>query len=307
MAQGLEGAVPQATALLGVSQPVRAAGGIVLRGEGGDRSVALVHRPRYDDWSFPKGKLEDGEDEATAALREVEEETGLRCHLGPSVGAVTYRDRRGRAKVVRYFQMDADGGQFAPNQEVDELRWVPLEDAPRLLSYAHDRRLLRWVAKGTPAFASALYVVRHAKAGVREAWPGPDQERPLTRRGRKQALRLIDRFRGLDIQRILSSPYLRCIQTVEPLAQARGLPVEVATELREGASPDELLRGLATFGDRSTVVCGHGTEIRSMIDRLEAGGATIEGARGIGKGSVWVLDREGERIVAAHYLPAPPG
>jgi len=290
-----------------VSQPVRAAGGIVLRGEGGDRSVALVHRPRYDDWSFPKGKLEDGEDEATAALREVEEETGLRCHLGPSVGAVTYRDRRGRAKVVRYFQMDADGGQFAPNQEVDELRWVPLEDAPRLLSYAHDRRLLRWVAKGTPAFASALYVVRHAKAGVREAWPGPDQERPLTRRGRKQALRLIDRFRGLDIQRILSSPYLRCIQTVEPLAQARGLPVEVATELREGASPDELLRGLATFGDRSTVVCGHGTEIRSMIDRLEAGGATIEGASGIGKGSVWVLDREGERIVAAHYLPAPPG
>lgn len=307
MAQGMEGAVPQATTLLGVSQPVRAAGGIVLRGEGGDRSVALVHRPRYDDWSFPKGKLEDGEDEATAALREVEEETGLRCHLGPSVGAVTYRDRRGRAKVVRYFQMDANGGRFAPNHEVDELRWVPLEDAPRLLSYAHDRRLLRWVAKGTPSSASALYVVRHAKAGVREAWPGPDQERPLTRRGRKQALRLIDRFRGLDIQRILSSPYLRCIQTVEPLAEARGLPVEVATELREGASPDELLRGFATFGDRSTVVCGHGTEIRSMIDRLEAGGATIEGARGIGKGSVWVLDREGERIVAAHYLPAPPG
>jgi len=94
---------------------------------------------------------------------------------------------------------------------------------------------------------------------------------------------------------------------VEPLAEARGLPVEVATELREGSSPDELLRGLATFGDRSTVVCGHGTEIRSMIDRLEARGATIEGARGIGKGSVWVLDREGERIVAAHYLPAPPG
>jgi 8-oxo-dGTP pyrophosphatase MutT (NUDIX family)/phosphohistidine phosphatase SixA len=303
----MEGAVPQATTLLDVSQPVRAAGGIVLRGEGGDRSVALVHRPRYDDWSFPKGKLEDGEDEATAALREVEEETGLRCHLGPSVGAVTYRDRRGRAKVVRYFQMDADGGGFAPNQEVDELRWVPLGDAARLLSYAHDRRLLRWVATGAPASASALYVVRHAKAGVREAWSGPDEERPLTRRGRKQALRLIDRFRGLDIQRILSSPFVRCIQTVEPLAEARWLPVEVATELREGASVDELLRGLATFGGRPTVVCGHGTEIRSMIDRLEAGGATIEGARGIAKGSVWVLDREGERIVAAHYLPAPPG
>jgi phosphohistidine phosphatase SixA/8-oxo-dGTP pyrophosphatase MutT (NUDIX family) len=288
-----------------VSQPVRAAGGIVLRGEGPDRSVALVHRPRYDDWSFPKGRLDADEDEATAALREVEEETGLRCRLGPSVGAVTYRDRRGRAKVVRYFRMDADGGRFAPNREVDELRWMPIEDAARLLSYAHDRSLLRQVLAGLPA--SALYVIRHAKAGIRAAWSGPDEERPLTRRGRKQARRLVERFQGLDIQRILSSPFVRCMQTVEPLAEARGLPVEVATELREGACVDELVRGLSTFGDRPTVVCGHGTEIRSMIDRLEAGGATIEGARGIAKGSVWVLDREGERIVAAHYLPAPPG
>src|SRR4030095_10905698 len=149
------------------------------------------HRPRYDDWSFPKGKLDDGEDDATAALREVEEETGLRCHLGPIVGTVTYRDRRGRPKVVRYFQMDADGGAFAPNLEVDELRWVPVEDAARLLSYAHDRRLLRRVLGGTPAYA--LYVVRHAKAGVRAAWTAPDQERPLTRRGRKQARRFVGR------------------------------------------------------------------------------------------------------------------
>ncbi len=226
VAEGLEGALAQAATLLGVSQPVRAAGGIVLRGEEADRSVALVHRPRYDDWSFPKGKLDDGEDEATAALREVEEETGLRCHLGPIVGAVTYKDRRGRPKVVRYFQMDADGGTFAPNHEVDELRWVPVEDAARLLSYAHDRRLLRRVLGGTPAYA--LYVVRHAKAGIRAAWTGPDQERPLTRRGRKQACRLVERFQGLDIERILSSPFLRCVQTVEPLGEARGLPVEVA-------------------------------------------------------------------------------
>ena len=301
----MEGAFPQAATLLGVSQPVRAAGGIVLRGEGPDRSVALVHRPRYDDWSFPKGKLDDGEDEAAAALREVEEETGLRCRLGPSVGAVTYRDRRGRAKVVRYFRMDADGGRFTPNHEVDDLRWVPIEDAVRLLSYAHDRSLLRQVLAGLPA--SALYVVRHAKAGIRAAWSGPDEERPLTRRGRKQARRLVERFQGLEIRRILSSPFLRCVQTVEPLGEARGLAVEAIPELREGASVEELLGALAWLDEGPTVVCGHGTEIRSMIDRLEAGGATIEGARGIAKGSVWVLDREGERIVAAHYLPAPPG
>ncbi|HEU5224975.1 MAG TPA: NUDIX hydrolase [Actinomycetota bacterium] len=288
-----------------MSQPVRAAGGIVLRGEGPNRSVALVHRPRYDDWSFPKGKLDDGEDEATAALREVEEETGLRCRLGPSVGAVTYRDRRGRAKVVRYFQMDADGGRFAPNLEVDELRWVSTEDATRLLSYAHDRALLQRVIAGLPA--SAVYVVRHAKAGVRAAWSGPDEERPLTQRGRKQARRLVERFQGLDIQRILSSPFLRCVQTVQPLGEARGLAVEATPELREGSSVDELLGALSRLDERPTVVCGHRAEIETMIDRLERGGATIEGARGIAKGSVWVLDRVGGRVVTAHYLPAPAG
>jgi 8-oxo-(d)GTP phosphatase len=288
-----------------VSQPVRAAGGIVLRGEGPERSVALVHRPRYDDWSFPKGKLAADEDEATAALREVEEETGLRCRLGASVGAVTYRDRRGRAKVVRYFRMDADGGEFAPNHEVDEVRWVAVEDAARLLSYAHDRSVLRQAIAGQPA--SVLYVVRHAKAGVRATWSGPDEERPLTRRGRKQARRLVERFQGLEIERILSSAFLRCVQTVEPLGEARGLAVEAIPELREGASVDQLLGALASLDERPKVVCGHGTEIEAMIDRLEREGATIEGARGIAKGSVWVLDREGARVVTAHYLPASPG
>jgi len=305
MAPRLEGGLPQAVTLLGVNQPIRAAGGIVLRGAWDDRSVALVHRPRYDDWSFPKGKLDDGEDEAAAALREVEEETGLRCRLGPIVGAVTYRDRRGRPKVVRYFQMDADGGTFAPNHEVDELRWLPLDEATRLLSYAHDRNLLRRFRAGTPT--SALYVVRHAKAGIRAAWTGRDQERPLTRRGRKQARRLVERFQGMESERILSSPFVRCVQTVEPLGQARGIAVEAAPELGEGAGLEGLLRVLASLGDHPTVVCGHGTEIESMIDRFERHGATIEGARGIAKGSVWVIDREGERVVAARYLPAPPG
>jgi 8-oxo-(d)GTP phosphatase len=263
-----------------VSEPVRAAGGIILRGEGSDRSVALVHRPRYDDWSFPKGKLDQDEDEASAALREVEEETGLRCKLGRSVGAVTYRDRRGRSKVVRYFQMDANGGAFTPNHEVDELRWVAVDEATHVLSYTHDRDLLRRLLAGAPA--SAIYVVRHAKAGVRSTWPGPDEERPLTRRGRKQARRLVDRFQGLDLGRIVSSPFVRCVQT-------------------------DLVWAIASLDERPTVVCSHGTEIESMIDRFHHDGATIEGGRGIAKGSVWVLDREQGRISSARYLPPLAG
>lgn len=289
-----------------MSGPVRAAGGILLRGEGRDRSVALVHRPRYDDWSFPKGKLDGDEDEASAALREVQEETGLRCRLGSSVGAVTYRDPRGRPKVVRYFEMQADGrGVFTANHEVDAVRWVPVDEAAGLLTYGHDRNLLRRVLAGVPS--SAVYLVRHAKAGLRSAWSGPDEERPLTRRGRKQARRLVQRFQGLDLDRIVSSPYVRCVQTIEPLAVARGIPVEPSSALGEGTSNDELVRAISSFDEGLTVVCGHGKEIESMIDRLDHDGVTIEGARGIAKGSVWVLDREGGRFVSARYLPAPAG
>jgi 8-oxo-dGTP pyrophosphatase MutT (NUDIX family) len=122
---------------------VRAGGGLVWRRTGsGEVEVVLVHRPAYDDWSYPKGKLESGESEETAALREVEEETGLRCRLGPELGTTEYRDSRNRRKTVRYWQMRAVGGSLAAANEVDDARWVPLEDVPRLLSYNRDRDLL---------------------------------------------------------------------------------------------------------------------------------------------------------------------
>jgi 8-oxo-dGTP diphosphatase len=115
--------------------PVRAAGGVVLR----DGRVAVVHRPRYDDWSLPKGKLDPDESFEDAALREVEEETGLRCHLVRELPAVEY-EVRGRPKVVRYWAMEvAEETPFVPNEEVDELRWVEPQDALGLLSYDRDR------------------------------------------------------------------------------------------------------------------------------------------------------------------------
>ena len=125
---------------------VFAAGGLVWRpGEDG-LEVVLVHRPRYDDWSLPKGKLDPGESFEQAALREVEEETGLRCELGRMVGETTYRDHKDRLKLVRFWAMRAGDGDFAPDDEVDELRWVPLADAAPLLSYAFDRELVDRVA-----------------------------------------------------------------------------------------------------------------------------------------------------------------
>ena len=122
---------------------VQAAGGVVWRrSPTDDLEILLVHRPRYDDWTVPKGKLDPGEDHATAAVREVAEETGLRCALGPELASTSYRDRRHRPKQVRYWAMTPIDGHFTPTDEVDEVRWVPVDEAPSLLSYPRDLPLL---------------------------------------------------------------------------------------------------------------------------------------------------------------------
>ncbi len=129
---------------------VRAAGGVVWRlGRSGEPEVVVVHRPRYDDWSLPKGKCDPGESDEACALREVEEETGWSCVLGPELPVVSYVDRKGRTKEVRYWVMTLGGDdEFVANDEVDEARWLTVPDACTLLSYEHDCELLE-------AFAAA--------------------------------------------------------------------------------------------------------------------------------------------------------
>lgn len=117
---------------------VEAAGGVVWRASERGVEVLLIHRPAYDDWSLPKGKLERGERHDEAALREVVEETGFTCELGVELGTVTYRDRKNRRKRVRYWAMQVVKGRFAPNREVDRIRWVAPQRAPRILSYQRD-------------------------------------------------------------------------------------------------------------------------------------------------------------------------
>ena len=122
---------------------VQAAGGVLWRrSPEGELEVLLVHRPKYDDWSFPKGKLASGEDHRTAAVREVGEETGLDCSIGPELASSEYVDSQGRPKVVRYWAMEPLRGEFRPNREVDEARWVRVSDAPRRLSYGRDEAVL---------------------------------------------------------------------------------------------------------------------------------------------------------------------
>ena len=139
-------------ALVDRDDVVRAAGGVVWRMAKGGPQVLVVHRPKYDDWSLPKGKREPGETDEQCAVREVDEETGLRVTLGRELLPTSYRDRKGRDKVVRYWEMTvAAGSVFTPNDEVDELRWVALDEAAAILTYPHDADVVASFAR----FASA--------------------------------------------------------------------------------------------------------------------------------------------------------
>jgi 8-oxo-(d)GTP phosphatase len=283
---------------------VRAAGGVLRRRVDGQVLTVLVHRPRYDDWTFPKGKLLEGESFEEAALREVLEETGLECRIDGQLPPLRYLDQDGRPKVVRYWSMEALGGaDLHPTDEVDEARWFTLDEARKMLSYDRDREVL----DALTAHDAPAYLVRHAKAGDRSKWSGDDRSRPLSKTGLRQAKALVRVLSSRPIERILSSPAIRCVETVRPLADQRRLPIEPRDELLEGAPLTGLLGLLDELRSPPSVLCGHGDLIPAVIEHFERRGASIGPDRGWKKGSIWVLERETGRAVRATYIPPPPG
>ena len=279
---------------------VRAGGGVVRRrGEHGPE-IALVHRPRYDDWTFPKGKAEDDENDEENASREVLEETGFRCEFGPELVTVQYTDRQDRAKTVRYWLMYPTGGAFVPGAEVDELRWVSPDEARSMLTYVHDRSVLQ----AAVGFDRPVYLVRHAKAGNRETWTEDDRLRPLSRKGRIQAEALAAMFEGVSVDRVLTGPSVRCVQTVRPLALACRIPLEEWGALAEGADPLATLSLLRSSGG-TVVACSHGDVIPAVMDTLAERGLSIDDPSLCKKGSTWVLERDGGLFTEARYVPPP--
>jgi len=260
----------------------------------------LVHRPRYDDWTFPKGKAHAGETDEANAEREVREETGLRCERGPEVATIEYADRQGRPKTVRYWLMYPAGGAFAPNDEVDEMRWADAETASALLTYEHDRRVLT----STVSFDRPVYLVRHAKAGDREKWIEDDALRPLSKKGRAQAEGLVTVFRDRSVDRVLSSPAVRCVQTVRPLALARSVPIEEHDELAEGAPTDEAI-ALMRSTEGALVLCSHGDVIPSVVLSLAERGVDLFDPPAWKKGSTWMVERDGGLFTSVRYLGMP--
>ena len=267
---------------------IKAAGGVVWRHGAASAEIAVVHRPKYDDWSLPKGKLEADEPHLVAALREIREETGVLGSARTSLGTTSY-DAAGQPKTVRWWSVRADGGEFSPNDEVDELRWLAPRDA---LELARDPEpLRRWLE--VPRDAALILLVRHASAGDPAAWRGPDDERPLDEVGVRQARLIASVLSSYRPVRLIAAPPRRCIDTIAGL----GGQIEVDGRFGEngaGAEPHEDLLEVAVPGE-AVVVCSQGGVIPRILHALLTDGRPVR-AR---KGSVWALTLHDGRLFQA--------
>jgi len=300
---------------------IHAAGGVVWRTksvneEPSDVEVAIVHRPRYDDWSIPKGKCGRGEPIVECAIREVFEETGYRVRLGRYLGEAHYMKVSAgeeRPKVVYYWSMRADGGLFTPTQEVDGLRWLSVDEARPMLTRSTDRAILDRFAEG-PVFTSTVLLVRHASAGSRSDWVGDDRARPLDSKGLEQSEQMVRLLSRFGVGRIVSADFVRCVQTVEPLSEAIGIPIEeepLEGELGYPGNEAAALEFVRSVGspESAVVISSQGGVIPDVLERLAKEDefdlpADFEAK----KGSTWALSFEGQRLAAAEYFPAPePG
>jgi 8-oxo-dGTP diphosphatase len=295
-----------------LAEPTRtvvAAGGAVWRPcTDGGLEIAVAHRPRYDDWSMPKGKLDRGEHALAAAVREVREETGLAVVVGRRSIRTSYPVVEG-VKRVDYWVMQSVGGVFEPNDEVDELRWLPPVEAAALCTHEHDRAVVADLRREDVPLMPTLLLVRHGHAGSKSDWDGPDDLRPLDGRGRREAARLAAVLPAFAPTAVLSARRTRCEQTVAPLAERLGLPVEPLGELGEEEFAADPQAGLAVIEQLMaprpapgvTVVCSQGGAIPSVLMAL---GVRVGGARlypPSAKGSTWVLGGRPGALSADYY------
>lgn len=286
-------------------EPVRAAGGVLWRGNGaGAVEIAVVHRPRYDDWTLPKGKFKVGEFPVQAAIREVLEETGVvgvpQVRL-PSIGYLT--GVPGQHKTVDFWSMRAthDYGREA-DDEVAEVRWLPTHAAAATLTYGHDRGVL--AAFGVlPRITAEVLLVRHARAGAKQSWHGDDELRPLDSVGLREAAKLSEVLELFAPAAVVSASPRRCRDTVAPL----GLPVKVDPAFDE-TSPEgvagarDALLALASTGT-PTVVCSQGKVIPPLLTALHPADATATEGYHTPKGTGWLLALSGTNVVSADPFP----
>lgn len=291
-----------------MTRVTRAAGGVVLRVTPKGRvKVLLAHRPSYDDWGLPKGKLDRGETPEEAAIREVLEETGHHCRLiGPL--QTTRHKANGGFKEVSWFAMRPlpDSPGFEKNSEVDRIQWVTPRQARKIVDYENDRQLIDDANLERLARTGTVWLVRHGVAGDKEKWNGNDRRRPLTKRGKRQAGTIAGRLAGQGIERVITSPYARCVETVAPLAKEVGARVEKDDRLAEGASRKEVLELIDSMAGQNAVLCTHGDIIPLALATLKKKGMKLKSQAHLSKGSIWEIEVVGGKYTKARYIPPSP-
>ena len=298
------------------SLPTIGASGLVLwRRQRSALQVLLVHRAKYDDWSWPKGKLDPGESWVQAAVREVLEETGLRGRVGVPLPDASYPLRSGELKHVKYWAGEAIEGDGALVNEIDDVAWLPVDKAHARLSYTRDSIQLQAVVEADRRFGLAtwpLVVVRHADALARDGWEGDDPERPLSVEGKERAEDLVPLLEAYAPTRIVSSASVRCADTVAPYVESAGLDPVFKNGLSEegfAADPRRVIKHVARAFSRAQPVafCTHRPVLPTMLMQLAAhstpdslAASTLRGLAesGIDKGEALVCHVAGEGDLA---------
>lgn len=254
-----------------------AAGAVVSRNNNGEKEFLLIHRGYRDDWSFPKGKLDPGEHILGAAVREIREETGFAIQLGTPLPTAHYR--KGNAtKDAFYWNAQLIGGEFIPNDEVDEIKWVNLAKAKKLLTYEHDQEIIDQAAQST--ITTPLIILRHTQAVKRAEWivskdglAEIDASRPLTAVGRMQAAGLVPALAAFGVNQLHTSDSRRCRDTVGPYASARSISIKLEPTLSEERHKESPKKALArvtelALSNSEIALCTHRPVMPTVMESL---------------------------------------
>ena len=293
-----------------MSATILAAGAVLWRkSEKKKIEVLIIHRPKYDDWTFPKGKAEIGEPLIACAYREVLEETNIETAFGPYLGEVEYLTNDGKKKVSFWSAKVIKEKEFNSNAEVDQLKWVEVTKVKELLTLDTDRKILEQFLRLEPD-TKPLVLLRHAKAVTRDEWQGEDDDRPLDSYGQNQAKRLLAMYQVFNLEQIHSSDAVRCYDTVVAIAKGLSIKLEVTGKLSESTFKKDKEKAFDYAKDlmklnESVLLCSHNPILPKMLNKLTKKSEVDADEGKLLPADGWVIHRIGKEVIQIDRIDSP--